>query len=80
MVLRSIKTENMVVGISCAVHATRSIRKDLRVFKNWVLRRIFGPRGDEVAGDWRKLRKEELFKLSPSPNNIRQIKSKIRRE
>jgi hypothetical protein len=35
----------------------------LRVFENWVLRRIFGPRKDEVTGDWRKLNNEELHDL-----------------
>jgi hypothetical protein len=47
----------------------------LRVFENRVLRRIFGPRGDEVAGDWRKLHNEELHNLYSSPNIIRMIKS-----
>jgi len=32
----------------------------LRVFKNWVLRRISGPKRNEVTGEWKKLRKEEL--------------------
>ena len=32
----------------------------MRVFENWVLRRIFGPRGDEITGEWRKLHNEEL--------------------
>jgi hypothetical protein len=32
----------------------------LRVFENRVLRRVFGPRSDEVTGEWRKLHKEEL--------------------
>jgi hypothetical protein len=36
----------------------------LRVFENRVLRRIFGPKGDEVAGEWRKLRNCELNDLS----------------
>jgi hypothetical protein len=35
----------------------------LRVFKNRVLRRIFGPKRDEVMGDWRKLHEEELHNL-----------------
>jgi len=35
----------------------------LRVFENRVLRRIFGPRNDEVTGEWRKLRKEEIYGL-----------------
>jgi hypothetical protein len=40
-----------------------------------VLRRIFGPKIDEVTGDWRKLHKEELHNLYSSPNIIRMIKS-----
>jgi hypothetical protein len=40
------------------------------------LRRIFGPRRDEVTGDWRKLHYEELHNLYSSPNIIRMIKSK----
>jgi hypothetical protein len=35
----------------------------LRVFKNWLLRRIFGTKRDEVRGDWRKLYNEELHSL-----------------
>ena len=32
----------------------------LRVFENWVLRRIFGPKRDDVTGEWRRLHNEEL--------------------
>jgi len=39
----------------------------LRVFENRVLRRIFGPKRDEVTGEWRKLQKEELNDLYCSP-------------
>jgi hypothetical protein len=46
------------------------------VFENRVLRRIFGPKRDEVTGEWGKLHSEELNILYPSPNIIRQIKSK----
>jgi hypothetical protein len=46
----------------------------LRVFEKRVLRRIFGPKRDEVTGEWRKLHNEELHILY-SPNIIRQIKS-----
>ena len=35
----------------------------LRVFENWVLRRVFGPKRDEVTGEWRKLHNEELSDL-----------------
>jgi sorting nexin-29 len=48
----------------------------LRVFENRVLRRIFGPKRDEVIGEWRKLHNEELHILYSSPNIIRQIKSR----
>jgi hypothetical protein len=48
----------------------------LRVFKNRVLRRIFGPNRDEVAGEWWKFHIEKLHILYLSPNIIRQIKSR----
>jgi len=53
--------------------------KKLRVFENRVLRKIFGPRRDEVTGEWRKLHKEELNDLYSSPNIVRLIKSRIMR-
>jgi hypothetical protein len=43
----------------------------LRVFENMVLRRIFGPKRDEVMGEWRKLHNEELHNLYSSPYIIR---------
>jgi hypothetical protein len=43
------------------------------VFENRVLRRIFGPKRDEVTGGWRKLHNEELHNLYPSPSIIRVI-------
>jgi hypothetical protein len=46
----------------------------LRVFENRVLRRIFGPKRDEVTGEWRKLHNEELRDLYCSPSIIRIIK------
>jgi hypothetical protein len=48
----------------------------LRVSENMVLRRIIGPKRDEVTGDWRKLYNGELHKFYSSPDFIRQIKSK----
>ena len=51
----------------------------LRVFENRVLRCIFGPKRNEVTGEWGKLHNEELNGLYCSPNIIRMIKStKIR--
>ena len=50
--------------------------RKLRVFKNMVLRRIFGPRRDEVMGEWRRLHNEELNDLYCSPNIVRVIKSR----
>jgi len=48
----------------------------LRVFENRVLRRIFGPKRDEVSGKCRKLHNEELNDLYSSPNTVRVIKSR----
>jgi len=47
----------------------------VRVFENRVLRRIFGPKRDEVTGEWRKLHNEELNELYASLNIVRVIKS-----
>jgi hypothetical protein len=46
----------------------------LRSSENRVLRRIFGPKRDEVTGEWRKLHNEELHDLYSSPNIVRVIK------
>jgi hypothetical protein len=46
------------------------------VFENRVLRRIFGPKRDEVTGEWRKLHNEELRDLYSSPIIIRIIKTR----
>jgi hypothetical protein len=48
----------------------------LRGFENRVLRRIFGPVGDEVTGEWRKLHNEELNNLYCSPNIVQVITSR----
>ena len=48
----------------------------LRVFKNRVLRRIFGHKLDEVTGEWRKLHNEELSGLYSLPNNVLLVKSR----
>jgi hypothetical protein len=48
----------------------------LRVFENRVLRRIIGPKRNEVTGEWRKLHNEELRDLYSSPSIIRIMKSR----
>jgi hypothetical protein len=48
----------------------------LRVFENWVLRRVFGPKRDEVTREWRKLHNEELNDLYSLPNIVRVVKSR----
>jgi hypothetical protein len=48
----------------------------LRVFKNRLLRRIFGPRRDEVTEGWRGLHDKELRNLYSSPSIIRIVKSR----
>jgi hypothetical protein len=48
----------------------------LRVFENRVLRRIFGPKRDDVTGEWRKLHSEERHNLYSSPDIVKQIKSR----
>jgi len=50
--------------------------RKLGVFENMVLRRIFGPRRDEVKGEWRGLHNEELNNLYSSPKIVRVIKSR----
>jgi hypothetical protein len=46
----------------------------LRVFENRVLKKIFGPKRDEVSGEWRRLHNEELHALYSSPYPCDQIK------
>jgi hypothetical protein len=53
---------------------TLRVERRLRVFENKVLKRIFGPRRDEVTGEWGRLHNEELNDLYSSPNMVRVIK------
>jgi len=48
----------------------------LSVFEKWVLRRVFGPKRDEIKGEWRKLHNEELRDFYTLPNIVRVVKSR----
>jgi hypothetical protein len=48
----------------------------LRVFEKMVLRRIFGPKRDEMTGEWRRLHNKELYALYSTANIFRLIKSR----
>jgi hypothetical protein len=54
--------------------SSEPLKNGLRMFENRVLRRIFGPKRDEVTGGWRKLHNEELHNLYSSPSIIRIVK------
>ena len=59
-----------------ALSLTLREERKLRVFENKVLRRVFGPKRDEVTGEWRKLHNEELMDLYSLPNIVRVVKSR----
>jgi len=66
-----------VVLYGCETRSlTLSEERKLKVFENTVLRRIFGPRRDEVTGECRRLHNEELNDLYSSPSIVRVIKSR----
>ena len=73
-------SENIILPVVfCGCKAwslTLREERKLMVFENMVLRRIFGPRRDEVTGEWRRLHNEELNDLYPSPALVRVIKSR----
>ena len=51
----------------------------LRVFENKIIRKIFGPKRDEITAEFRKLHNAELHALYSSPNIIRNLKSRGQR-
>ena len=66
-----------VVLYGCEVWSlTLRVERKLRVLEITVLRRIFGPRRDEVTGEWRRLHNEELNDLYCPPNIVQVIKSR----
>jgi hypothetical protein len=64
------------VGKTNLLFKAGSKQHRLRGFGNRVLRRTFGPKRDEVTGEWRKLHSEELHNLYSSTNIIKQIQGK----
>ena len=74
-IYRTIILPGVLYGCEAWSLTLREERK-LRVFENMVLRGIFGPRRDEVMGEWRRLHNEELNDLYCSPNVVRVIKSR----
>jgi hypothetical protein len=63
------------VCVTCSLTLREENR--FRVFENRVLRRIFGPEREKVAGGWRRLHNEELHNLYASPSIIRVVKSSL---
>jgi len=74
-IYRTIIVPVVLYGCEAWSLTLREERK-LRVFGKMVLRRIFGPRRDEVTGEWRRLHNEELSDLYSSRNIVRVIKSR----
>ena len=74
-IYRTIIVPVVLYGCEAWSLTLREERK-LRVFENTVLRRIFGPRRDEVTGELRRLHNEELNDLYPSTNIVLVIKSR----
>jgi hypothetical protein len=73
----SVVSSGLVVLYGCETWSlTLREERRLRVFNNRVLRRVFGPKRDEVTGEWRKLHKEELNDLYSLPNIVRVVKSR----
>jgi hypothetical protein len=69
----------LAIYISSVSLYTWDIRHEhtLRVFENRMLRRVFGPKRDEVTGGWRKMHNEELHNFHSSPSIIRITKYRV---
>ena len=72
------KTLSFLSSLNVSETWSLTLREErkLRVFENMVLRRIFGPRRDEITGEWGRLHNEELNVLYTSPNIVLVIKSR----
>ena len=70
------RTINMPVVLYVCETWSMTLKEEcrLRVFENRMMSRIFGPKKDEVTGEWRKLHNKELYAVYPSPNIIPVIK------
>jgi hypothetical protein len=68
----------IMVAVSVWLTLSLTLREEhrLRGFENRVLRRIFGPKRDDVTGGWRQLHNEELHGLYSSPSIVRVIKAR----
>jgi hypothetical protein len=73
MIYRTTILPVVLYGCEIWLVTLRSKRR-LRLFENRVLRRIYGPKRDEVTGEWRKLHNEELNDLYSSPTILWVIK------
>jgi hypothetical protein len=74
-IYRTIKMPVVLYGCETWSLTLREERR-LRAFENRVLRRVFGPKRDEVTGEWRKLHNEELSDLYSLTNIVRVVKSR----
>jgi hypothetical protein len=71
--VRKLNTEEINILFWSHIKILRDVHR-LRVYENWVLRRIFEPRRHEVTGEWRKLHNEEVSDMYSSPNIVQVIK------
>jgi hypothetical protein len=89
--LRSEQTQGMLAIIRCRLFClpvfnlsetwslTLTERESLKVYENRVLRNIFGPEGQEVVEEWRRIHSKELYDIYFSPHIIRVVISRIMR-
>jgi len=72
------RTINLPVNLYGCETWSLTLREErrLRVFENWVLRKVFGPKRDQVTGEWRKLHNEKLNDLYSLHNIVRLVKSR----